>query len=97
MPKPPRTLVLPLPVGSQANPKRGAKFFLSGKFTPVGAPGSPGNTIPRGALGNRCDCNPGITEKLRPSVSYLGVLYSYRRPIVRTRFLRTCNSSWPNT
>src|SRR5580698_4221818 len=39
----------------------------------------------------------GITEKLRPWVSDLGVLYSYRRPIVSTMFLRTCHSSWPNT
>jgi len=46
MPPPPRKLVLPLPVGSQANPKRGAKFFLSGKLVPVGAPLSPGNTNP---------------------------------------------------
>ena len=48
---------------------------------PLGAPGSPGNTIPSGALGKRCDCSPGMTEKVRPSVSDLGVLYSYRRPM----------------
>src|SRR3982751_1424535 len=94
MPKPPRTLVLPSPFGSQAKPKRGAQSFLSGKFTPVGAPASPGNTRPGGALGKRVDCRPGIIENERPRVSLFGVLYSYRRPNVNTRLRARCHSSW---
>src|SRR5450755_4247525 len=89
-------LVLPFPHGSHANPKRGPKFFLFGKFTPFGAPRSPGKTIPSGAFENTVDCNPGITEKLRPCVSYFGLLYSYRSPKVSVRFFLTRHSSCKN-
>src|SRR5258707_6911755 len=86
-------LVLPLPFGSQAKPKRGAQSFLSGKLAPFGASLSPGNTSPGGALGKRVDCRPGMTEKERPWVSSFGVLYSYRTPKLSTRFFKTCHSS----
>jgi len=46
MPPPPRKLVLPLPVGSQANPKRGAKFFLVGEIGSCGSALIAGNTNP---------------------------------------------------
>src|ERR1700747_3883345 len=95
-PNPPRRLVLPFPVTSQANPTRGAQFFLSGKFTPVGAPGSPGYTNPVGALGNSCDCNPGMTEKERPCVSSFGLLYSYRMPRLRVSLFASRQSSCRN-
>src|ERR1022692_3151717 len=84
MPKPPRTLVLALPKTSQAKPNRGAKFLRSGQFEPVGAPLSPGKRTPRGAFGNTVDCTPGTKEKERPCVSYLGWLYSYRKPKYRS-------------
>ena len=58
--------------GSQANPKRGAKFFLSGKFVPLGAPGSPGNTNPTGAFTNRCDCSSWNHGKRAPLSIRLG-------------------------
>src|SRR6266849_5459733 len=96
MPNPPRTLVFPFPKTSQANPNRGAQSFLSGKFDPVGAPGSPGKTMPAGALTKRCECRPGITEKERPCKSFLGELYSYRTPSVTVKFLRRRHSSWAN-
>src|SRR6185369_12162037 len=92
---PPRMLQRPFPNGSRAKPKRGAKSFLSGKFAPLGAPLSPGNANPTGALVNRVDCTPGITEKLRPSVSSFGELNSYLRPYVSTSRRPTCHSSCP--
>src|SRR5215472_4634005 len=93
MPNPPRMLVLPSPQGSHAKPKRGAQSFLSGKFAPLGAPGSPGNTRPVGALTNRCDCWPGIIENDLPCVSSLGDVYSYRTPRFTVSRLLTCHSS----
>src|SRR5579859_780097 len=95
MPNPPRTLVLWSSNGCQAKPNRGAKSVFLGKLAPVGAPGSPGNSRPAGALGNFVEWAPGTTEKVRPKVSDLGVLYSYRKPRVNTRRLVTCHSSCP--
>src|ERR1017187_7283652 len=71
---------LPVLDKSEAKPNRGAKFLRSGQFEPVGAPLSPGKRSPRGAFGNTVDCTPGTKEKERPCVSYLGWLYSYRKP-----------------
>src|SRR5262249_17315201 len=89
-------LVLPLPKGSQANPTRGAKSFLSGKFEPLGAPLSPGKSKSTGAFGKRVDWAPGTIENDRPWVSNFGVLYSYRRPKFSERCLVARHSSWKN-
>jgi len=51
MPAPPRMLVLAFPKTSQAKPARGAKFVLSGKFAPVGAPLSPEKSRPAARRG----------------------------------------------
>src|ERR1700751_641638 len=96
MPNPPRMLVLASPFGSHAKPNRGAQLFVTGKLTPFGAPLSPGNTSPGGAPGNTVDWSPGITENVRPSVSYFGLLYSYRSPSESVSLFVTRHSSWKN-
>src|SRR4051794_16348573 len=85
---PPRIDILPLPFGSHAKPKRGAKSFLSGKLAPTGTPGSPGNTRPFGAFVNTVDCCPKASENERPWVSSFGELYSYRNPSVSVTLRR---------
>ena len=80
--------------GDQAKLMRGAQLLRSGKLVPRGAPGSPGNTIPVGALGKRRDLAPGIIENSRFCVSVLGVLYSYRKPAFTVSRGEIFQSSW---
>ena len=56
---------LPLPLGSQAMPTRGANAFISVEIRPAGTPGSPGYSNPAGAFGMTVDCFPGSNNDTR--------------------------------
>src|SRR6476646_1236832 len=88
--------VLPLPKTSHAKPKRGEKFVWTVGTTPSGTPGSPGNTMPSGAVGKTFDWTP----KLKPPSALPALVYggfnSQRKPRLRVRRGRTFQLSWTN-
>src|ERR1044071_8815849 len=93
MPYPPRIAVLPLPKGSQAKLKRGARFIQFGSMTLEGNCGSPLNSRPRGALAYTVDCRPGRKELSFPLASVKCRSGCHRRPRVTVSFGVTLISS----
>src|SRR5437899_2834265 len=63
-PKPPRIAHLPFPLGSKANPKRGASWPQREKNCEPGVSGSPKYRMPGGAFGNTLDCAPSRIQAL---------------------------------
>src|SRR5579864_7395770 len=87
-------LVLPVPVGSNANPMRGEKRSHRLATTPFGMPASPTNRAPTGALGYTVDFWPGrkAPKLSRPSFAFKKGSQRTPRLSVRRREMR--QSSW---
>src|SRR5260370_40888123 len=93
-PYPPRMLVLPAPVGSNANPTRGENRTQRFGTTPFGMPASPTNSAPTGALGYTVDFWPGrnAPRLSGPSLAFRNGSQRTPRLSVRRREIR--QSSW---
>src|SRR5712692_11563757 len=92
-------LVLPLPVGSQASPNRGANPIQLPFAYDFGIPGSPKKSKPTGALVYLlvfCPARKAGREKWspRPATSCSGSDGSHRMPTCTFSFLLSFTSSW---